>query len=102
MRGSQPPPRNHYDSRDSLGQRIIARVQRAWTGYWTRHAECATTAILHALDDRTLKDIGLDRSEIESAARCDCQRRGPRLAECRAQYAERDARQPLSRFEHAA
>jgi uncharacterized protein YjiS (DUF1127 family) len=38
-----------------------------WTRYWTRRAEHATIGILHALDDRTLKDIGLDRSEIESA-----------------------------------
>jgi uncharacterized protein YjiS (DUF1127 family) len=41
-------------------------TRRAWTGYWTRRAEHATVAILHSLNDRTLKDIGLDRSEIES------------------------------------
>jgi uncharacterized protein YjiS (DUF1127 family) len=59
-------------------------MRRAWAGYWTRRAERATVAILLALDSRTLKDIGLDRSEIESVAQGDCQRRGPRLTDCHA------------------
>jgi uncharacterized protein YjiS (DUF1127 family) len=41
-------------------------AQGAWSRYWTRRAEHATVGLLHALDDRALKDIGLDRSEIES------------------------------------
>jgi uncharacterized protein YjiS (DUF1127 family) len=41
-------------------------LQRAWRNYWRRRAARATLQILHALDDRTLKDIGIDRSEIES------------------------------------
>jgi uncharacterized protein YjiS (DUF1127 family) len=41
-------------------------TQRVWTRYWTRRAERATVAVLQTLDDRTLEDIGLDRSEIES------------------------------------
>jgi len=38
----------------------------AWTRYWTRRAEHAAVAMLRSLDERALKDIGLDRSEIES------------------------------------
>ena len=46
--------------------RMLGLSRRAWAAYWTRRAEQATVAILHSLDDRSLKDIGIDRSEIES------------------------------------
>lgn len=52
----------------SAGRTVVDMARHVWTGYWTRRAEHATVGILHALDDRTLKDIGLDRSEIESVA----------------------------------
>ncbi len=52
--------------RGALGHRVAGMTQRAWTRYWMRRAERDTVAILQGLDDRTLKDIGLDRSEIES------------------------------------
>jgi uncharacterized protein YjiS (DUF1127 family) len=52
--------------RVSIGRRVARLTQRAWSCYWTRRAANATVAILHTLDDRALKDIGLDRSEIES------------------------------------
>lgn len=52
--------------RSAIGRKVADVTLRAWTGYWTRRAEHATIAILHGLDDRALKDIGLDRSEIES------------------------------------
>jgi uncharacterized protein YjiS (DUF1127 family) len=58
-------------------------MRRAWTRYWTHRAARATAGILHRLDDRTLKDIGLDRSEIESVAYGDCQGHGARLPERR-------------------
>jgi uncharacterized protein YjiS (DUF1127 family) len=49
-----------------LADRFLGLAQRAWTTYWRRKAERAAVFALHALDDRTLKDIGMDRSEIES------------------------------------
>ncbi len=54
----------------------FAHFVRAW---WQRRAHQrrmkATVRILHALDARTLKDIGLHRSGIESAVASQC---GPR------------------------
>ena len=44
-------------------------LTRAWYSYWNARAKRATVLVLNALDDRTLKDIGIDRSEIESIAR---------------------------------
>ena len=55
-----------HDGAGSLGNKMIAATRRAWTTYWTHRAARATAGILHTLDDRALKDIGLDRSEIES------------------------------------
>jgi uncharacterized protein YjiS (DUF1127 family) len=37
-----------------------------WRAYWERRARRATVLILNSLDERTLRDIGLARSEIES------------------------------------
>ncbi|MBO0762984.1 MAG: DUF1127 domain-containing protein [Hyphomicrobiaceae bacterium] len=60
-----------------IGYKILSRTQHAWSRYWTQRAACATVAILNALDDRTLKDIGLDRSEIGPVVhgRAGCERR---------------------------
>jgi uncharacterized protein YjiS (DUF1127 family) len=41
-------------------------VRKAWSAYWQRRAQAATMAVLSSLDDRTLKDLGLHRSEIGS------------------------------------
>jgi uncharacterized protein YjiS (DUF1127 family) len=40
-----------------------------WNSYWAFRAQRATSHILHSLDDRTLADIGIERSEIESVIR---------------------------------
>lgn len=45
---------------------IGRRLRRLWAGYWERRARRATMALLSALDDTTLKDLGLHRSEIGS------------------------------------
>jgi uncharacterized protein YjiS (DUF1127 family) len=52
--------------RGSIADRLRHAARQAWAAYWTWRAQHATATILHALDDRTLKDIGVDRSEIES------------------------------------
>jgi uncharacterized protein YjiS (DUF1127 family) len=50
----------------ALTHRIASALRSMWTAYWAYKAEQATAFVLHSLDDRTLKDIGMDRSEIES------------------------------------
>lgn len=55
----------HPPSRASLTPHGRA-LRDAWRGYWRCRAERATVSILHALDDRALKDIGIHRCEIES------------------------------------
>jgi len=42
------------------------RIAGAWRRYWQRRAKRATVELLHSLDDRTLRDIGLSRCEITS------------------------------------
>jgi uncharacterized protein YjiS (DUF1127 family) len=41
-------------------------IERAWRCYWDYQARRATMMLLHSLDDRTLSDIGFQRSEIHS------------------------------------
>ena len=48
--------------------RAAATLRRLWRAYWDYHTRRATVVILHALDDRVLADIGIERSEIESRA----------------------------------
>jgi len=50
----------------SFYSHLTDAVRNGWAGYWVRRAERETVFVLHSLDDRTLKDIGMDRSEIES------------------------------------
>lgn len=47
-------------------QQTAARIERAWATYWSGRAQRATVLMLQSLDGRTLKDIGVDRSEIKS------------------------------------
>jgi uncharacterized protein YjiS (DUF1127 family) len=50
-------------------QRLPELGKNLWRAYWRRRSERATIAVLHALGDNVLHDIGIDRSEIESVVR---------------------------------
>jgi uncharacterized protein YjiS (DUF1127 family) len=53
-------------------------VGRWWRAYWDWRARKATILMLRALDRRTLADIGIDPSEIQSLVQsraCDRRRR---------------------------
>jgi uncharacterized protein YjiS (DUF1127 family) len=50
----------------SFRTRASALARRAWRTYWDRRARRATVLILRSLDERTLRDIGIAPSEIES------------------------------------
>jgi uncharacterized protein YjiS (DUF1127 family) len=54
----------------SAGQRLVPPIARSvsrwWRGYTTWRNRQIAVAKLRQLDDRLLKDIGIDRSEINS------------------------------------
>ena len=52
--------------RATLRARAVALARRGWRIYWERRARRATVLILCSLDERTLHDIGIRASEIES------------------------------------
>jgi uncharacterized protein YjiS (DUF1127 family) len=51
----------------SLGKRLAIRARRLWVAYRNYRRRRGAVLMMQALDDRTLKDIGLTRSEIEWA-----------------------------------
>ena len=53
-------------ARSSTLARTGALVRRAWRAYWDWRARKATILLLCSLDRRTLHDIGIEPSEIES------------------------------------
>jgi len=60
-------PCSSYEAEPSPLSRLLRLLKGAWEAYWSWRAKCATVAILRTLDRRTLADIGLQASEIESA-----------------------------------
>jgi len=50
----------------SQTQGLTAFLKGWWDAYTARRARRATVYLLQSLGDRTLQDIGIDRSEIES------------------------------------
>ncbi len=77
----EPVPRRFsMPEPECLRGRIRWTLQALWRGYWRRRMARATVFMLESLDDRALKDLGLDRSEIESVAHCPRdRRRGARM-----------------------
>jgi uncharacterized protein YjiS (DUF1127 family) len=72
-----PDAAPRQSARATLAARAGAAIRLAWRAYWDRRACKVTVLLLAALDDRTLHDIGLAPSEIESAVyggrdRCRC------------------------------
>jgi uncharacterized protein YjiS (DUF1127 family) len=62
------PPRQHTPSGAGFGT-ITSAIVLFWAELRRRHRQRVTRNILEALDDRTLHDIGIDRSEITSVVR---------------------------------
>lgn len=69
--GTLAPPRDHPIGIGSCLLRLVQRaaqaLQRLWRAYWQYQTRRAAVVMLQALDDRTLADIGLSRSEIVPA-----------------------------------
>ncbi len=54
-------------ARSGVTTQVANFIVTSWRKYRQQRRLRATMHILHKLDNRSLKDIGLDRSEIESA-----------------------------------
>ncbi len=50
----------------TLAARIGSLIAKGWCAYWNWRLKRTTVLIVQSLDRRTLHDIGIDPSEIES------------------------------------
>jgi uncharacterized protein YjiS (DUF1127 family) len=57
----------HFRRTGSLGSLALMLATSWWHEQRRRYRQRATARILHGLSDRALKDIGIDRSQIDSA-----------------------------------
>ena len=55
-----------HGCRCDRGHGLTQSIKGLWRTYWELRARKASVMLLSSLDNRTLDDIGLDRSEIES------------------------------------
>jgi uncharacterized protein YjiS (DUF1127 family) len=74
MSCSRPAP-DATPRQSSLAARAGELIRSGWRAYWDWRARRVTVLLLRSLDSRTLHDIGLDPSEIESLVRAGCDRR---------------------------
>ncbi len=61
----------------TFGSRFAAVVKSQWQQLLREYRRRATARVLHGLEDRTLRDIGLTRSEIDSIVRDPARERWP-------------------------
>jgi len=61
--------------RATAGAALKARLVRGWQAYWAWQQRRTTVRILSSLDERTLRDIGINPSEISSYAYGDPEQR---------------------------
>ena len=50
----------------STGHTSLEALKGLWSALWAARARRGTVTLLRSLDNRTLQDIGVERSEIES------------------------------------
>ena len=61
--------------RTTAGGALKTGLVRAWQAYWVWQQRRTTVRILSSLDERTLRDIGINPSEISSYAYGDPEQR---------------------------
>jgi len=57
-------PSRPEEGLSTAASRLATIIAHLWKAYWEYQASRATVVMLRSLDDRTLADIGLTRSEI--------------------------------------
>lgn len=72
------PSKSATPERSRGNHRIASALSAWWRAFRVRRRGRATSRLLYTLSDRTLKDIGIDRSEIASIERTAGEARDPR------------------------